>query len=64
MFESPNDSVDESHFLMAEIIDSRGLTTVGTTEIFVNTVSAYISRQKLTQLNNLHMTCNKHLVCA
>ena len=55
MFESPDDLNAESHFREVAVIDSKGLTVVATTEVFVWKVNANIFRKLLTQLHNLHM---------
>ena len=42
MFESSDDLIAESHFRDVSVIDSRGLTVMAITEVFVQKVSAII----------------------
>ena len=63
MFESPANLIAESHFREVAVTDSKGLTMVVTTEVFVWKVNANIFRKMLSQLDNVHMISrNKYLM--
>ena len=55
MFKSLDDLIAESRFREMAVIDSKGLTVVATTGVFVQKVNMNIFRKLLTQLDNLHM---------
>ena len=56
MFESPDNLISaESHFREVAVIDSKGLTVVATTKVFVWNANVTKFRKLLTQLDNIHM---------
>ena len=55
MFESQDDLIAKSYSQEVVAIDSRGLTVVAITEVFVQKVNANIFRKLLTESDNLHM---------